>query len=122
MLVGHEPSRILSSPALRCLETVEPLSDELGLPVVPDARLAEGVRRSGAVDLLEELGTAPDAEAATVALCTHGDVIPALVHELVARGMEPDRDLVWQKGSVWVVEGTPHRPAAGHYLEPPQPF
>lgn len=63
--------RIVSSPYLRCAETVEPLADALGLPVELDDRLAEGAPRLLALSLLAEL----DGGLA----CTHGDVIQAVL-------------------------------------------
>jgi phosphohistidine phosphatase SixA len=57
--------RVISSPYVRCLETVAPLAVELGLPVEQDDRLAEGAGRA-ALELLREDG---------VVCCTHGDVV-----------------------------------------------
>jgi 8-oxo-dGTP diphosphatase len=61
--------RIVSSPYMRCVETVEPLAAALGLEVEQDERLAEGAEDSAA-ELLREEG---------VVACTHGDVIYALL-------------------------------------------
>jgi 8-oxo-dGTP diphosphatase len=63
--------RIVSSPYRRCVETVEPLADALGLPVELDDRLAEGAPPQLALALLAEL----DGGLA----CTHGDVIEAVL-------------------------------------------
>ena len=41
-LLGPARSRVLSSPYLRCVETVAPLAEALGLSVEEDDRLAEG--------------------------------------------------------------------------------
>jgi phosphohistidine phosphatase SixA len=57
--------RVVSSPYVRCLETVAPLAVELGLPVEQDDRLAEGAGRA-ALELLREDG---------ILCCTHGDVV-----------------------------------------------
>jgi 8-oxo-(d)GTP phosphatase len=56
--------RIVSSPSLRCVQTVEPLAAGLGLEVELDERLSEGAGQA-ASGLLDEDG---------VVLCTHGDV------------------------------------------------
>jgi broad specificity phosphatase PhoE len=61
--------RIVSSPHLRCVQTVEPLATELGLEVERDERLSEGAGRA-ASELLDEAG---------VVVCTHGDVARALL-------------------------------------------
>jgi 8-oxo-dGTP diphosphatase len=71
-------SRIVSSPYRRCVETVEPLADMLGLPVELDDRLAEGPQLELALTLLAEL----DGGLA----CTHGDVIEAVLGESLHKG------------------------------------
>lgn len=66
--------RALSSPYVRCVETVEPL----GLPVELDERLAEGASRDDANALLQSL---EDAVA-----CTHGDVIELVLGQSLKKG------------------------------------
>src|SRR3712207_3914931 len=44
-LAGFPVSRILSSPYVRCAQTVEPLGVARGLPVEPSDELAEGAGR-----------------------------------------------------------------------------
>jgi 8-oxo-dGTP diphosphatase len=63
--------RIVSSPYRRCVETVEPLAEALGVPIELDDRLAEGASPQLALALLAEL----DGGLA----CTHGDVIEAVL-------------------------------------------
>ena len=61
--------RILSSYYVRCVQTVEPLAEALGLEVELDDRLKEG-EGAAAAALLQEDG---------VVLCTHGDIVEALI-------------------------------------------
>ena len=75
-------SEVWSSPYLRCLQTAEPLAARGGLTVVPDPRLAEGSDGAGALDALLARSDAGH----TVAVSSHGDVIPAMVTEAVRRG------------------------------------
>lgn len=63
VLLVHAVTRVLSSPYVRCTQTVAPL----GLDVESDERLSEGASRLATVALLEELDHA--------VACTHGDVI-----------------------------------------------
>jgi 8-oxo-dGTP diphosphatase len=73
----------LSSPYLRCLQTLAPLADRLGLSVLPDDRLAEGAPFEPALALLEDVSDG-------AVLCSHGDLIPDLLDALVRRGMSAD--------------------------------
>ena len=71
-LAGRPIERILSSPAVRCVDTVVPLGRALGLPVETADELAEGSHVADAFELLRSLAAA---EGDSV-LCSHGDVIP----------------------------------------------
>ncbi len=68
--------RIVSSPYVRCVETVEPLAAALDLPLELDARLAEG-SGAAAAPLLSEDG---------VVACTHGDVVLDLLGRELKKG------------------------------------
>jgi broad specificity phosphatase PhoE len=78
--------RLLSSPYVRCIETVEPLAAALDLAVEADERLAEGSGGT-ALELLREDG---------LILCTHGDV----VEELIGRGLKKGAAVVLRDGEV----------------------
>ena len=109
---SHAPQRIISSPYLRCLTTVEPLADRLSLRVEACEDLAEG-QGPAAVALVRAL--ADD----KVALCTHGDVIPDV---LVAIADEDRVDLGHRprqaKGSIWVLEANAGRFVKASYIAP----
>ena len=68
--------RVVTSPYVRCVETVEPLAAALGLPVEHDDRLGEGTG-AAAAELLREDG---------VVACTHGDVVDALLGSGLHKG------------------------------------
>jgi len=67
LLQGFEPSRLLSSPSLRCLQTLAPLAEATGRSVETSASLGEG-NGPAAVELI---GALVDER---VVVCTHGDV------------------------------------------------
>jgi 8-oxo-(d)GTP phosphatase len=92
-----DPTRLLSSPSARCIETLEPLAIRLGLPVETVERLSEGEPFEPVLALLDEL---PDSSI----LCSHGDVIADTIDALVRRGMVIDGQPDWRKGSFWVLE------------------
>lgn len=113
-------TRLLSSPALRCLQTLAPLSDRLGIPVEPLAALDVG---APATDLLHLLRT-PGVDGA--ALCTHGENLTGLSEEWtatgevgVAAGASVSGMAGTPKGASWVVEGYPAPGASARHVPAP---
>ena len=104
---------MVSSPFVRCTQTVEPLAEARGLPVETDEALAEE-RLADAVSLVRRLAGAP------VALCTHGDVVPAVLEVLAGEGMQLTSAQRWAKASVWLLAADDGRYTRATYL-PPQP-
>jgi 8-oxo-dGTP diphosphatase len=97
-IVGDYPlTQLLSSPYVRCIQTLEPLRDRLGLPVVATQVLAEGMAFEEVLALLE---TVDD----HAVLCTHGDVLQDVVAALERRGMSIEGTPDWRKGATWVLE------------------
>jgi phosphohistidine phosphatase SixA len=95
LLSEHEVDRIVSSPYLRCLQTVEPLARATGLEIEHDAALG--------ADRLDDVPTVlKRLQGENAVVCTHGD--------LSWLGARP-----FEKGSAWVLgpEGQPSR-----YLPP----
>jgi 8-oxo-dGTP diphosphatase len=111
-LRGRPVKRVVSSPFLRCVQTVQPLAESAGVRVEADARLAEGAATDAALELLLEL----DGDDGVA--CSHGDVIPALLRRLVAMGMKVDGPLLDQKGSVWTIHVKDGSPTKGRYTPP----
>lgn len=106
------PGRLLSSPYLRCMQTLEPLALNLSGTVQATEELAEGAALDTALELLLSLD-----EVNGVA-CSHGDLIPPLLRALCEIGMEVDGPLIDQKGSLWVIETHDGRPVHGTYHPP----
>jgi 8-oxo-dGTP diphosphatase len=80
LYAGYGVERVLTSPYVRCRQSVEPLAAALGAPVEERPELAEGAPEAGLAALLRELGEA------TAVLSTHGDVIAALLGEEIEKG------------------------------------
>ena len=89
--------RILSSPYVRCVETMQPLANKLGLELEANEILAEGNPAGRAIELLAAL---PD----HAVLCSHGDLIPAVIEALARRGMVVDGEPDWRKGATWIID------------------
>ena len=97
LLADRDIARILSSPAVRCVETVAPLAKRLDLEIELEAALLEGQSIDGAVELVKSLATAGD----TVALCSHAAIIPDTIAALADQGMTIVGPWLWSKGSTW---------------------
>jgi 8-oxo-dGTP diphosphatase len=105
-------ARVVSSPALRCRETLDPLASTLGLDVEIEPCIAEGAETAPALALVESA-----AATAPVAVCSHGDVIGELLGHWSRHGV-PLEGIGLQKGSVWVVEFTAGAAIRARYLPP----
>jgi 8-oxo-dGTP diphosphatase len=111
--------RLASSPSLRCIETLSPLAATLGLGLDVVASLAEGSDPAGSVELARSGATLPGSEGA-LALCSHGDLIPAILDALSADdGVDLGPQPRCQKGSTWVLEGKRGRFTTATYIPPP---
>lgn len=113
-LADFQCTRIISSPTVRCVDTVAPLAAARHLAVEEAKPLAEGGgKEAGDLvrDLLEEGGGG-------VVLCTHGDVIEDVLARVTEEGGRLDDDRC-QKGSVWILERDGKGRDRGRYLPPP---
>jgi phosphohistidine phosphatase SixA len=100
LLAGYRPRRILSSPAVRCFETVRPLADALGLPIESVGELAEG-NGPASLHLLHRMA------GETAVLSSHGDVAAEVLDVLTPGLTKKDRHkLRLLKGEVWVIQST----------------
>jgi broad specificity phosphatase PhoE len=106
---------VVSSPYLRCLQTVEPLAAQRGLPIETTEALAEGAGIRPIFELMRRFGDRP------AVLCTHGDVVQEFVEHLAAEGVIRPRDAdKLAKGSTWVIDHTNGTITAARYLDPPK--
>jgi len=106
-LAGFDIDRVLSSPYLRCTQTVAPLATARGLAVEPCDDLAEGEGRAGVALVRSLLGEhsllgkhSLVSERGHTVLCTHGDVIEEVLDALGVR-----REGETRKGAMWVLGG-----------------
>lgn len=112
-LAIHPVERILTSPYIRCRQTVEPLAEKLGLEIEERGELGEGGSLKGARDLCLKLrGT-------NAVLCSHGDLIPALIEWMARQGMALKSPFDCKKGSTWEVAVKAGEFRKAHYLPPP---
>ncbi|MBO0713429.1 MAG: histidine phosphatase family protein [Acidimicrobiales bacterium] len=113
LLAPYRPRRLVSSPYVRCVQTLAPLAAATGLVIEEHPDLGEGTGNAS-VSLVRALA------GETAALCTHGDIVPEVLKALVAEdemclGSEPH----WAKGSTWVLETAAGRFVEARYLAAP---
>lgn len=107
-----EVDRVLSSPSVRCVQTVRPVALARHVTVEERDELAEGASVGAALDLLRSTGGG-------VVASSHGDVIPAVVTALATHGVEVLGPLEWKKGSTWLLERDGGLVTSARYLPPP---
>jgi phosphohistidine phosphatase SixA len=113
VLAGYEIHRILSSPAVRCVETVRPLAKARRLDVEETPDLAEGQTHL-ALALARACASTP------AILCSHGDVIPWVLERLATRdGVDLGPEPKCAKGSTWALEFDSGRCVSAQYMPPP---
>ena len=110
---GLEIRRILSSPFLRCVQTVEPLGEARGLAVEAIPELREGARVEELLGALASLDEGP------TVVCGHGTEIRSMIDRLEAGGATIEGARGIAKGSVWVLDREGERIVAAHYLPAP---
>jgi len=114
LLLDAKFDRVLSSPFVRCMETVVPIAGTRGLPVEPVEALAEGARLDEALALVRKHSLAG------ALLCMHGDVMPMLLDHYASVGIDIDDARQWPKGCTWVLDtDTTGEVVRARYLCPP---
>jgi phosphohistidine phosphatase SixA len=92
-----EISGLYSSPYLRCVQTLDPLALRSGLTISLCEELAEGCDFAAALELCESVPHG-------AAICSHGDVIPAVIEAMLRRGLTISGPTGFRKASIWVIE------------------
>ena len=96
----HDASfdRILSSPYVRCMETVVPIAGNRGMAVEPVEELAEAAPLDGGLALVRKHTISG------ALMCMHGDVLPMLLDYYATTGVEIPGEREWPKGCLWTLE------------------
>jgi 8-oxo-dGTP diphosphatase len=111
-LAGAGITRILSSPYVRCRQTVEPLAERIGVAVEPSDALREGAPLADSLRLVEKVA------GENAVLCTHGDVLANLLMHSAHLGVDLETDRI-EKGSVWALEFDDGEVRSAKYVPPP---
>ena len=119
VLSGYRPQRVLSSPSVRCRETVRPTAESLSVPVEVLEELAEG-HAAETVGLVRQMvgePGEPTVGAVPAVLCTHGDCATGVLEWLVAEGGARPGQPRLQKGDVWIIAMRGSSPALLEHIE-----
>jgi 8-oxo-dGTP diphosphatase len=104
---------LVTSPYVRCIETLVPLACARTQSIEVSDALAEGAALDDAWSLVEKFA------GHGAVLCTHGDVVPMILAGCEARGICVGNDPQWPKGSTWVLECEGTHVARARYVPPP---
>ena len=119
VLPAFRPVEIFSATRTRCEQTVAPLAERLGLPVIPLAALGEeefADDPEAGMAAVERLLT-PRTEPGVAVVCSQGGAIPSAL-ELLGVKAEGRRDQPPSaKGSCWVLGGRPGALSADYYRD-----
>jgi 8-oxo-dGTP diphosphatase len=102
-LARYQPARVISSPSARCRQTVQPLATACALDLELSKALAPDAGGS-ALCLIHDV-TGAESNRSTIVLCTHREVIVAVMPALIDEfGIKPGHRLPGAKGGTWVLQ------------------
>jgi 8-oxo-dGTP diphosphatase len=110
-LEDYPVEQILSSPAVRCHQTVQPLARDRYLRIESAPTLGVGVDPRLVLEMFWDPGLRD------TVLCSHGETITCLLAQLAANGLVTDAPLKAAKGSTWLLDRAYGRVHA-RYLPP----
>jgi 8-oxo-(d)GTP phosphatase len=117
-LLAFGADTLYAADRVRCIQTIEPLAEELGVPIHSEPLLTEEAYaedRKAARRRVLEIAAADG----TPVICTQGKVIPDLIAWWCERdGVRPDKSLN-RKGSTWVMSSWQGRLVAADHIGSP---
>ncbi len=114
LLADAPIDRIVTSPYVRCRQSVEPLAEQRRLPVDLGDELSEGAPLADALRLVDKV-THENA-----VLCTHGDVVESLLGHFERQGVKVGKNPKLEKGSMWELDVDDGEIVAARYHPPPR--
>jgi 8-oxo-(d)GTP phosphatase len=116
IIVPMKPTRLISSPYTRCLQTMELMATKTDLVVVEDPALTPNAGRH-AIGLVRALSLSEPW--GPVVLCTHGEVIGDVLAVVASEdGVRLSRRPPGLKGCVWVLDFHAGKVATARYITP----
>ena len=87
-LTAWAPKRIVSSPAVRCVTTVTPLTAATGIPIKRADGISQDAWEAGTAEVRRVIGKRVRAGRSAV-MCGHGPVLPEMVREIALATATP---------------------------------
>jgi 8-oxo-dGTP diphosphatase len=101
-LTRHRPARIISSPSLRCVQTVTPLGSTRQLEI-EQCQALDTDGGAAAVELVRQLISGEPASS-TIVLCTHREILVEILPALASQyGIPLEHRLPGAKGGCWTL-------------------
>ena len=112
--------KIVSADFVRCVQTVEPLSEAIGVPIEEEplkSELGYPGNEAAALEFVRSVGTPESA----VVISSQGGVIPDLIERLAKEDdFDLPADFDTKKGSTWALSFDGPRLAAAEYFPAPE--
>lgn len=112
LLTKFAPDRVVSAKPVRCIQTVRPLAEHLGLDVAVDPVFGDDAYTASAATTENGLLALAKPGQVTV-VCSQGTAIPGLVERL-GRGVRPSDT---RKGAAWVLSFVDGNVVSSDYYE-----
>ena len=106
--------RIVSSPFEGCVQTVKPLAKLIKARIETSPLLAEEPDIDAAYAFVDSL------IGANTVICSHGDVIPAMINRMMWAGLTLESRFYCSKGSIWEVAVDGGKFTTARYMPPPE--
>ncbi|CAI8381976.1 MAG: putative 8-oxo-dGTP diphosphatase 1 [Acidimicrobiales bacterium AG-410-I20] len=109
--------KIMSSRAVRCQQSIAPLARQLNLEIEIEPNLFEG-SHDFATTLIKSFFSYPY----DVVACSHGDVIPEILGDLIEEGLQIRGGRSCAESSIWVLSTSNEGQMSGSYFSSPLEF
>jgi 8-oxo-dGTP diphosphatase len=113
-LADADIDRIVTSPYKRCVQTVEPIAKITGASIETSSALSEEADIDEAYQLVDSC------VGYNAVICSHGDVIPAVINRMMWAGLDLESRFYCSKGSIWEIDVEHGQFSVGRYVPPPE--
>ena len=88
-IAAYRPAKLISSTAVRCLQTIAPTGRVTGLEVTEKVEISQDAYRSDAATVSKIIAKRLR-KGRTAVLCSHGPVLPQLIEAVARKTNTPD--------------------------------